>query len=589
MKKILDVIKTVAIITVLVISFNACDKDFTSIGTNLISANDHFNTDTISYDAISYNKKLAPVQTNNLASNLFGVYYDPIYGNTKASIVSQMVLSNVNSSTTFGVNVQLDSVVLTVPYFSHIDTDEPTNDDGKTNYILDSIYGNVATPIKLSIYKNNYFLNDYDPNSDFEARQKFYSNGQTSGGGTIPVPNDVSDLLYEDIAFIPSDEEIILTTPDIEDDEDEDDEVTGTFAPSFRVSLDNQFWQELILDKEGKSEISNPNNFKDYFRGLYFKVEDVSSGGSMLMFDFSSTQANITMYYKSVNAFDDEDGDGIPDDVDVNVNGTINGIDSDGDGINDDSDVDITEGEDINGDGIDDTAVFVNENTIVLNFTGNRVNIFDNNYTTIIDDANANANDITGDEKLYLKGGEGSMAIINLFGGVDSSEFIEFKSNQGDWIINEANLVFYEDETLTEDDGHEYDRLYVYDLKNNIPIVDYFLDISSTTSPIYSIINHLGQRIKDESDNYKFKIKITEHINNILLKDSTNTKLGLVLSTNVNSIQVGGIQGTTSMDDLNKVPVGAILSPKGTILYGNNTTNTNKKVKLEIFYTEPNN
>ncbi len=74
-----------------------------------------------------------------------------------------------------------------------------------------------------------------------------------------------------------------------------------------------------------------------------------------------------------------------------------------------------------------------------------------------------------------------------------------------------------------------------------------------------------------------------------MLRDSTNTKLGLVISNNVNSIQNAQVLGATSEDDVNQVPTGAVLSPKGTVLYGNNTTNEEKKVKLEIFYTEPNN
>ena len=353
-----------------------------------------------------------------------------------------------------------------------------------------------------------------------------------------------------------------------------------------------QFWQELIIDKLDDPELSNNNNFKDYFRGLYFKIEDVSGEGSMFMLDFSSSTSNVSLHYKSVNAFEDIDIDGIPDTVDADLgnDGTTDEgeIDTDGDGIIDSADLDQTEGEDINNDGFDDSAITVIQSSFAFNFSGNRVNIFNNSFNAIIDNADSNANDITGDEKLYLKGGEGSMAIINLFGGEESDSFADFKARQGEWIINEASLVFYEDETLMNPEDHEYDRLYLYDLNNNSPIVDYFFDTPSSTS-INSIVNHLGRRYTDEMGNNKFKIRITEHINNILLKDSTNTKLGLVLSTNVNSFQNGDILGTTNEDDLNKVPSGAILSAKGTILHGNNSANSDKKVKLEIYYTEPNN
>ena len=72
------------------------------------------------------------------------------------------------SEKTIGVNVQLDSVVLTIPYFS----DSEQDDEGVTTYELDSVYGNADATMKLSIFRNNYFLRDFDPDSNFEQRQK---------------------------------------------------------------------------------------------------------------------------------------------------------------------------------------------------------------------------------------------------------------------------------------------------------------------------------------------------------------------------------------------------------------------------------
>ena len=98
----------------------------------------------------------------------------------------------------------------------------------------------------------------------------------------------------------------------------------------------------------------------------------------------------------------------------------------------------------------------------------------------------------------------------------------------------------------------------------------------------------MGQRLNDDDGTpYRFKIRITEYINSILLKDSTNTRLGLVLSTNVNTIQNGKIKGSEDQN-VTVVPSASVLTPKGTILYGsNNNVPENKRVYLEIFYTEP--
>ena len=599
MTKKLNSIKATIILVVLIFSFNACDKDYASIGVDVIGVN-NFETSMNAYPVITYNNRVNPVQTNNLTSSLLGIYNDAVYGTTSANLVSQMNLSSASLNRSYGVNIELDSVVLTIPYFSQVNAEEPTDLDGNANYILDSVYGNAEAPMKLSIFKNNYFLRDFDPNSDFQENQKYYSSGETSEGNMISVSELESLLIDEYEEFLLDSKEIVLTTNNF-DDEEIEEEVTSRLAPAIRLKLglEDNFWQELIMDKIGETELSNTNNFKEYFRGLYLKIENISPESSMFLLDMSSSTANVTVHFNSVNEFEDEDMDGIPDTADADVDGDGNidedSLDTDLDGIKDAADADVDGDDltdedvlDINSDGINDETLPVNSNTIVLNFNGNRVNIFDNTglNSSILSEID-NANSVDGDEKLYLKGGEGSIAVIDLFGGIDSPEFLEFKSHQDEWIINEANLVFYEHETITEED-HENDRLFVYDLNNNIPVIDFFRDIQSTTDPINSIISHLGKRYTDADGNNKFKIKITEHVSNLLLKDSTNTKLGLTLTSNVNSFNTSDLIGDNETDNVKELPTGTVLSPKGTVLYGNNTSLTDKKVKLEVYYTEPN-
>ena len=84
----------------------------------------------------------------------------------------------------------------------------------------------------------------------------------------------------------------------------------------------------------------------------------------------------------------------------------------------------------------------------------------------------------------------------------------------------------------------------------------------------------------------KYKIHLTEHLNNILLRDSTNTKIGLVLSSNVNQVNSSKILNST--DEVTTVPSVSILTPRGTILYGTNpSVPANRKMKLKVFFTEP--
>ncbi|MCB0400041.1 MAG: DUF4270 family protein, partial [Winogradskyella sp.] len=84
----------------------------------------------------------------------------------------------------------------------------------------------------------------------------------------------------------------------------------------------------------------------------------------------------------------------------------------------------------------------------------------------------------------------------------------------------------------------------------------------------------------------KYKFRITEHINNLLLNDSTNVELGLAVSLNVNLEEQFIQNQTLTADNPNlSVPISSVLSPKGTVLHGNNTSDLSKRVYLEIYYT----
>lgn len=515
----------------------ACDKDYVSLDSE-ISGQNNFNVANTQYAVTAYTNKLNPVQTNGLPSNLLGYYKDLVYGSTTANVVAQLAPTVYDP--VFPDDVRLDSVVLTIPYFSKA----VGITDGVTTYDLDSVYGTGA--IRLDIYENMYFLRSFDPNSQFNSPQKYFSDRSLSASSQIPLTSLRGTVLENITEFTPSNSEIAQKIGE---------EVTR-IAPALRRKMDTDFWNNKIILKEGGSELSNLNNFQNYFRGIYFEAEAINDDGTMMLLNFASSNANITLHYSSPPT------------------GTAT--------------------ERVNG-------------SYKLNFAGNRVNFFDNDYSFAIPQGNPT----TGDEKLYLKGGQGAMAVIDLFGGTDidndlgtQTPFEEFKNAyvetdaEGKFVrakrmINEANLVFSVDPSLTQ--GQEPDRIYIYDTKNNMTLFDYGFDSADNVSPNDSKTNHLGklQRVSDAANaqGVKYKIRITEHIKNLLLRDSTNVSLGLAVSTNVN------IEGSyiplsilsTENQAVKTVPVSAILSPKGTVLYGNNTTDQDKKLHLEIFYTEPNN
>ena len=73
------------------------------------------------------------------------------------------------------------------------------------------------------------------------------------------------------------------------------------------------------------------------------------------------------------------------------------------------------------------------------------------------------------------------MAEIELFkddNGVDVLE--EIRSKQ--WLVNEANISMYIDKEMLSSNGGivEPSRLYLYDLVNKAPVIDYFVDNSGS-------------------------------------------------------------------------------------------------------------
>jgi len=218
MKKIIKALKLICAIILLAVIVVACEKDYNTIGSDIVG-NKNFVTDNEFFTATAYNKKLDPIQTNGLPSNLLGIYNDPVYGSTTASIVTQLLPQSYPDS--FGGNVEIDSVVLSIPYYSKISSDSPDNDGNTLYSISDSLYGNL--PIKLTVFRTDYYLRDYDPNSEFEDQQYYYSNANS----TINFDSHIVETLFTDESFLPSSDAITLY---------EINESTGEFEEKERLT-----------------------------------------------------------------------------------------------------------------------------------------------------------------------------------------------------------------------------------------------------------------------------------------------------------------------------------------------------------------
>ncbi|WP_405400535.1 DUF4270 domain-containing protein [Maribacter sp. Asnod2-G09] len=613
----------------------SCEQDLTTVGSGVVG-NEPFTTGTEVYDVFAYNKNIEAVQTNKLPIYQLGTYNDPIYGRTDASVTSQLFLSAASPSfgsfsqdkedregledesiTTVQENETIKEVYLYIPFLtntSSLDSDgdgvadefdaEPDNSDndndgdGVSNIIetasntdplddtsvdedrdgfndeggaaiiannfakkveLDSIYingvnyddvgGSNLPSFNLKVERSTFFLRDLDPSASFQEAQAYYSNQVFSPD--FVTGNPLFDGVVEII-----DEEILILNEDDDSTEDVDESLTFTkLQPGIRVALDNEFFQTNILDKEGDSELISQSNFTEFIRGLHFSITDDTGNDVMLLFDLKSS--NITMTYSYTN---------------YDTNGTV-------DDTSDDNPNNILEK--------DFTFSFLTGSTSGA-VSGNAVNtLITENYGPQIVQALDNGENAS---RVYLKGGAGTYAEINLF-EEDGGESILEQIKSENWVINEANLVFYIDRDQLDASGSKLEppRLYLYNAENKFPLINTLTEQIDTGSPALfgTYLNYDGIIEKSSDKGVKYSVKITDHINNMVVRDSTNATLALTLTTN---IQNWSIADAKVVGGEERLAMTSTVTPLGTILYGSNLEATDpdfdKRLKLEISYTK---
>jgi len=535
---------------VTILLFVSCDKDYNEIGEALIGEN-HFDLSKYTSSVVAYSEKTTPIQSNNLPVNALGIYDNAAFGKTTANFATQITLSSL--APIIGANPVIENVYVDVPYFSTLLS---TDADGNHVYELDSIYVAAKAKIKLSVFESGVYMRDKEPAGGFQETQKYFTD-QNKDFDNLKVGNRLNDDAstdQNDTFFFDAAEHRNSVT-------DAAGVVTTTrTVPSMRLKLNTAFFDSKIIHAPS-GKLSTNDVFKEYFRGLYFKVEQSGAdAGSLAMINFA--KGTITIKYKE-------------DLASTTAGGTPTRV----------------------------------EKSIVLNLSGNTVSLLEkSNPNSVYENAINSPDRVLGDDKLYLKGGEGSLAVIKLFGpdlfgengttgspnGVADELDIIRKSG---WLINEANLVFNVDATtmLNGDnaDSYEPERIYLYDFTNSRPIIDYYLDGSTAVKPKMSKLIFNGNINRDATSKrgLTYKFRITNHIRNLVkYADSTNIKLGVVVTEDIAIPDSYKLRTPNAF--ISQAPKASIMNPLGTILYGGKSTSTNpledKRLKLEIYYTKPN-
>jgi len=227
--------------------FQNCKKEPDKVGAGIIPNSQKLGlgySDTITIRA--YSVLSDSVRTDETSNNLLGSYMDPVFGVSNSSFYTQVRLSSVNPD--FGPNPVLDSLILTLDYNGY--------------------YGDTNAPLTVHVYELSeriyrdsvYYSNQILPNEGFDyANQTFYPRPNTP---VYPESDTVAEAarLYVNL---------------------------GNISPA----LGNKI---LFADS---ASLADNDNFLDYFKGLYVKVDEVASSGVMVYFSLESSVSKMTLYY----------------------------------------------------------------------------------------------------------------------------------------------------------------------------------------------------------------------------------------------------------------------------------------------------
>ncbi|MBB1140185.1 DUF4270 domain-containing protein [Myroides sp. WP-1] len=547
------IIKTLAILAG-VASLQSCDKDFSEVGGEIIGDN-NLNIDTYQVsDLTAYTQPYGALATKNLANMPFGSLDNGEFGRTNSSFVTQ-VLSSSTTFTMMKPNAVIDSAYVYIPYYSQYDKVE----NEVTLYKLLNVTGDGT--FNLEVYENGYFLQDVNPGtgktldyfSDASAQYEQYKNPKLLNDSPNVKQNKSFEFTKQNIIIYKYDDQGNIVK----------DETTGKpvekekMAPGLWLDLNKEHFQKFATST---FNLNDQSQFKNFFRGLYFKATGNSSTGALGLLNIGQGKL-VLKYHQEVEEVNDE-GQTIKKKQHLTATLPFS--------KNADSDNTNAYGENLN---------------VSLNTTEG------NKHTAL-------GNKKDGDAMLYVKGGEGNVAVIDLFNKNDFEELKKLK--EMNVLINDAILTVHVDETAMNKNQIP-ERLYLYNYDNGTPISDFLNDNSANASYSKLLFGGIYQAANEESkikgNTYKFRI--TEYIRAILKnKELKSPKLAIAATFNYNEALTNTVaKGINSKlkteientpENVTYVPSLSAMQPLGTVIYGTNTTSS-KKMTLQIFYTKTKN
>jgi hypothetical protein len=183
------------------------------------------------------------VRTDETILNMIGSNKDPIFGVTTAGMYTQFRLSSSNIDTAFKNSV-CDSIILSIAYNG-------------------GFYGDTSTNLQLNVFE----ISD-----DIYLDKNYYSNDQL---GTFK--NNLANITFK---------------PKLKDSV----KVDGTMSiPQLRIKLKKSLGEKFI--NASPEDMVDNTSFLKFFKGLYITTDKVSSFGSIIYLNTTSSISKLTLYY----------------------------------------------------------------------------------------------------------------------------------------------------------------------------------------------------------------------------------------------------------------------------------------------------
>ncbi|WP_410878114.1 DUF4270 domain-containing protein [Myroides sp. DW712] len=548
-----NIIKTFVILASIA-SLQSCDKDFSEVGGDIIGDN-NLNIDTYQVQDIkAYTQPYGALSTKNLPNVPFGSIDNGEFGRTNNSFVTQ-VLSASTSFDLMKSNAVIDSVYVYIPYYSQYDKVE----DEITWYKLQNVTGEGS--FKLEVYENGYYLNDVNPGTGKDLTYFSDAQPQFEQFKKPTVLNNSADIKQNN-EFTFTKKNIIIYKRDengnmVYDENTNKPVEAERLAPGVWLDLDKDYFKKFVDDKD---LLKDQSQFKNYFRGLYFKATGNSSTGIVGLLNMA--QGKMVIKYHQETEETNSEGEKIKkiQRVGVTLPFTKEAVQDGGTSFDSHINVSLT--------------------------------------TTEGNTHNQEGDKINGDSFLYIKGSEGNVAVINLFSANDFEELKALKEKE--YLINDAILTVHVDQSAMNKNQIPQ-RLYLYNYDNGTPISDFLND--NTANADYSKLLYGGiYQAASEANAIKgdfYKFRVTEYIRAMLKsKELKSPKLAIAATYNYNDALLNTVtKGINSKlkteipntpENVTYVPTLSAIYPMGTVVYGTNTS-SDKKMTLQIFYTKTKN